>query len=69
MWKEMSADEKAPFEAKAKEDKERFKQETEDYNAKRRPDRYLCVCTCVYVFVYVCILFELHYFIGRYSDI
>jgi hypothetical protein len=39
MWKEMSAEEKAPYEAKAKEDKERYKQETEEYNAKRRPDR------------------------------
>ena len=36
MWKELSPEEKEPWEAKAKEDKQRFRDETEAYNVKRR---------------------------------
>lgn len=39
LWKDLSAEEKAVYEQKAKDDKDRFRDETEAYNVKRRANR------------------------------
>lgn len=39
MWKELPAEDKVAYETQAKDDKERFKEESEEYNRKKRAAR------------------------------